>query len=256
MSLTAFAIRLIGSRLLVGQTWAEDRIVNSPVDPLAQWNQSATDGTMKPTIAIYSGDRQLLVGGKQSQGGVPRLDLVFDIVMPAIRVDVGGGIQLETSQSGGAAANDFVARQVDAALRFGPEPWLELWNIFVVGIAEVRSRNLLMELDQGVQAALMEVTYTLNTLPDPGFGIPLFGGWQKLVTAMEADAAVAPLAPLVSSMITEPAGLPAWRQIQAFLGASDPAIRNSGLAPQDSTETGEAAVLSDIDLTPDVPGSV
>ncbi|KFL31734.1 hypothetical protein JP75_06615 [Devosia riboflavina] len=233
MSLVSFGLRLVASRLLRGRTWAGDRIYNSPVDPIAQWEAEADRGEQTACIALYSGKRVASVVGKATQGTGAVVELTFAVFLPPT-ITVGDGensLTLETSNTGGAVVIDFVGRQIEAAFRFGPQQWREIWDIFVVSILEVRSRPLLYEVDKTVQIPCVEVTWDLKVIPDPDFGVAMLPGWQKLHDAMLADEDYAPLAPLMLSAISAPQELADWQKVQAALGMSAPAVHSFGITP-------------------------
>lgn len=253
MSLVSFGLRLVVSRLLRGQTWAGNRIYNSPIDPLAEWENGVEIGQRQPCIAIYTGQREATVVGKATQGKLATIDLVFDIFVPPTLVVAAPAdgetpaITLETSNTGGAMVIDLMARQIDAAFKFGPEPWKSIWDIFVVSVRSVRSRPLLYEVDKTVQIPCVEITYSLECIPDPDFGVDLLPGWAMLKAAMLADPDYAASASLLDTLISGPQGLPDWRKAQAALGLSDAAIRSLGVV--DESEDGDPALLETIVLT-------
>lgn len=255
MSLVSFGLRLTASRLVRGQTWAGDLIFNSPIDPVAEWQEVVVPGQGQPCIAIYTGQREATVVGKATQGQSASIDLVFNIFLPPTLVlaapadgDV-PAITLETSNTGAAMVIDMMARQIEAAFRFGPDPWRTIWNIFVVRVKGVRSRPLLYQIDKTVQIPCVEVTYSLECIPDPDFGVALLPGWAMLKAAMLNDPDYAASAPLLDTLISGPLGLPGWRKAQAALGIGTTAFRALGTAPADHTEVSEPAVLTDVVLT-------
>lgn len=255
MSLVAFGLRLVVSRLLRGQTWADHRISNSPVDPLADWQEGAEPGQSQPSLAIYTVRRKALVTGKATQGKSATIDLIVNIFLPptvVVAAPAEGSnpeITLETSNTGGAMVMDLIGRQIDAAFRFGPAQWREIWDIFVIRVESVESRPLLYEIDKTVQIPCVELTYSLEVIPDPDFGVPLLPGWAKLRAAMAGDADYAASAPLLDALISSPTGLPSWRAAQAALGLSGAALRSIGIGPADPTEDGEPAVLESVVLS-------
>lgn len=254
MSLVPLALRIITTRMLAGQTWAGSNIYDSPVDPVQGPLEEAYEPG-QPWIAVYVSDADATVEGRETQGREIAIDLAIYAFMPLAAFDAGDGVKLSTRDEGGAAALDILGRQVQSAMRFGPSPWVDLWTKFVLSIGQIKSRPVLMQLETGTAVQCREILISLSAIPDPKFGVPVYGYWQELFTAMSTDAAAAPLVPILSGLITDPAGLPDWRQAMALLDASYPAMRTSGLAPQDPTQlTDDAAVLGDIELLgPDDP---
>ena len=247
MSLVSLALRLVTARMLAGQTWAESHIFDSPVDPI----DAATSGGVLPDapwLAIYTGDVTTQIPGKQTQGAEHSIDLMIYSYLPPADFAIDGGLTISARTEGGAAALDILGRQIEAALRFGAQPWTDIWQRLVVSIESSKSRPVLIELEKGPTIQCREVVYTINTVPDPNFGVPLYGGWAMLKDAMDGDAASAPIAGLFAALIAGPADLPSWQQAEAMLGASYAAVRAAGLTPQGETETGEPHVLAGIVL--------
>lgn len=231
MSLVAFALRLVASRLLRGQTWADDQIYNSPIDPVAQWQAVAGVGEAKPCIAIYTGKRDADVTGKMTQGTAATVDMTFAIFLPPSVALNDGELTVETTNTGGAMVIDFMARQIEAAFRFGPQPWKQVWDILVLQVLGVSSRPLLYEIDKAVQIPCVEVTFRFKTCPDPDFGASMRPGWQALYDAMLADPDYASTADLLKGAIETPQSLSAWRAAQAALGSSDAALATLAITP-------------------------
>lgn len=254
MSLVSFAIRLIVSRLLRGQTWAGSRIYNSPVDPVAEWQASGADAGGEVCIALYSGRASRAVVGKAAQGRDSTIDLIANVFVPPSVMSLGRDengdpiVELTTTNTGAAMAMDMVGRQIDRAFQLAPAPWKPLWDKFVVSIEEIQSRPLLYEIEKTVQIPCIEITYRLKCIGDPPFGAVL-PYWKELLDAMSGDADYAPLANSVEALIAGSPDVAGWRQLQATLGLSDVAARSLGITPIDDTETGEPAVLSNITLT-------
>ncbi len=249
MSLVSFGLRLAVCRLLAGRTWAEERVVNSPIDPLS--NVLRDDDTKavdpRPLIAVFTNDEKGSNEGLDVGGRPGTLDLVFFIYLPPDKIVVGeDDTEFEARDSGGAMALDLVWHQCRTALLFGPEPWRKVYEKFAHKITDVRSRPILIETEKGIRIPAKEVILTVDALPEPDVGKPLNPNWLALDTAMRADADAAPLADLIKAMIEEPGNLPSWQLERANLAVSEPAIRALGLAPVDLTETGEAAELDDI----------
>lgn len=243
MSLVSLALRLVASRLVKGQTWAGDMVFNSPVDPLEEWKARVGEGESLPCIAIYTGKRKAEVTGKATQGKHATIDLVFNVLLPPTPILVGDMLEMSTSNTGGATAMDLISRQVEAAFRFGPQPWRSVWDIFVLSVLDVESRPLLFQIEAGNQVPCLEVIYTLKTIPDPDFGVELLPGWQALKDAMSSDPDYADHAELIAGFITGPEGLPDWRKVQAALGLSDAAVRSIGISPADADQVEDPALL-------------
>ena len=104
--------------------------------------------------------------------------------------------------------------------------------------------------DKGRRQALLRAIYKVETIADPIPGTEPEGVWAELLAAMEADEELSDLArywrqPIAGTIVPE------WRQAQAVLGLTQAGIRGIGVAPQDETETAEAAVAAEIDVSMD-----
>lgn len=248
MSLVSFGLRLAVSRLIAGRTWAQERVLNSPVDPIEDVVRKDTDGSVdsRPLIAIFTNDEKGDNEGRDIGGRSGSLDLIFFIYLPPDKVLVDGDLELETRESGGAMALDLIWHQCRTALIHGAPVWRNVYERFVTRITAVRSRPILIETERGSRIPAKEVVLTMDVLPEPDTGTPLNPNWLALDAAMRADAAAGPLADLIKAMIEEPSNLASWQLDRANLAVSEAAIRALGLAPVDLTETGEAAELEDI----------
>lgn len=252
MSLVSFGLRLAVCRLLAGRTWAQERILNSPLDPVddvvRQDNSGAVDP--RPLIAVFTNDEKGNNEGRDIGGRPGSLDLIFFIYLPPDRVEIDDGeMVFETRTPGGAMALDLIWHQCRTALLFGPAAWREVYERFVNKVTDVRARPILIETEKGTRIPAKEVIVTLDVVPEPDLGKPLNPNWLALDTAMRADESAEPLADLIKAMIEQPSDLPSWQLERANLAVSEATIRALGLAPIDSTETGEAAELEEIEFS-------
>lgn len=243
MSIVGFATRLVAAQILRDNTWAERRIVDSPVDPLAEVLGSGG----KPVLALYTGDsvRVISAQGRQTQGAAQTIDLMVYVYVPPSEHELAPSF--DSTGQGAAVALDVIERQVDAAFRLGPAEWVAIWNKLVTVVERVRTRPVVIETERGVTIPTVEIVYTLSTVPEPDFGDELYGGWKLLDQALKADGGLRPLAPILADLMRAPAGLPDWRTVQANMGVNRDAMRAIGDAPFDDSEQGEPAVLQDAD---------
>lgn len=252
MSLVSFGLRLAACRLLAGQTWAQERILNSPLDPVddvvRQDNGGAVDP--RPLIAVFTNDEKGSNEGKDIGGRPGTLDLIFFIYLPPDRVEIDAGdMVFETRTPGGAMALDLIWHQCRMALLFGPTAWRAVYERFVNKVTDVRARPILIETEKGARIPAKEVVLTIDVVPEPDLGKPLNANWLALDAAMRADDSAAPLADLIKAMIEEPSNLASWQLERANLAVSVATIRALGLAPVDPTETGEPAELEEIEYS-------
>lgn len=248
MSLVSFGLRLAVCRLLAGQTWAEDRIYNSPLDPLTNVLPQ-DDGVVdpRPLIAVFTNDEKGDNEGRDIGGRTASLDLVFFIYLPPDKMSVEDGeVVFDTRLAGGAMALDLVWHQCRTALLLGASAWRDVYERLVIKITETRARPILIEAERGIRIPAKEVIVSMMVIPEPDIGKPLNPGWQALDTAMRADEASEPLADLLKSMIETPADLTSWQLERANLAVSEATVRALGIAPVDTTEPDEAAELDEI----------
>ena len=109
--------------------------------------------------------------------------------------------------------------------------------------------------DKGRRQALLRAIYKVETIADPTPGADPEGVWAELLAAMEADEELSDLARYWRQLIAGTI-VPEWRQAQAVLGLTQAGIRGIGIAPQDETETAEAAPVAEIDISADDAGAV
>lgn len=253
MSLVGFAIRLAVQRLLVDRTWAGDRVLNSPIDPVTDLLEGEVKD--KPLIAVFTNDYEGDNEGRDIGGRTASMDLVLFTYLPAtvVRIDEGtGAIEFEARDAGGASALDMVAHQIRAALLFGAPAWRRVYEAMVVQITKVRARPILVELEKGLRLPARELVLSLKVLPEPDLGKPLGPHWATLHAAMQSDVNAGPLAELLRVMIERPADLASWQAAQANLAVSEATIRALGTAPLDTGELAEGPDLEQADLVGDI----
>jgi hypothetical protein len=249
MSLVAFAIRLSMTRALRGKTWAGDRVLNAPYEPI---QNILDDGApSKPLIAIYTGGIRHNPTGKEIVSDPARIELTWQIyVADTVNLDADGAtVPIIKGHAGAAAAIDFVYRQAVRVLMLDDGPWAKLFRRFVAHVEDIRSQPILMEVEPSLRIGVREFVWNVQAVGDPPLGQPAAYDWNDLLVLMEQTDELEELAPLVRSLIEEPAGLPDWRLAMAALGLSDEAARSgTGLPPQDDTETGDAAELGEVSI--------
>ncbi|TVR06633.1 MAG: hypothetical protein EA385_15045 [Salinarimonadaceae bacterium] len=255
MSMVSFALRLAVTRLLANRTWADGRILNSPVDPTDQILANAGE-QQRPMIAVYTNSEKVDdVGGRSLNGSRRQIDMMFFIYLSPSKVEVsedGNTVVFEARDAGGAAYLDLVTRQIHAALLFGEGPWRKVYEKLVVSVREAESKPILVEWESGLRIPAQEYRVQFETVGDPDHGVAAIGGWADLLAAMQDDPAAAPLHDMVKAAIESPSDLPSWRVAQAQMALTEGAIRSLGFAPADPTETGEAAELEDVEIDGEV----
>lgn len=254
MSLVAQALCITAQNLIKGQTWAGNDVLLQPVYPLEAVMKEGRDAA--PVIAVFAEHTKFDVEGRATQGRGARVELKFFVYnAPGTqRITIDGAevieITLDTETAG--LTLNAVARQIDAALHFGPDLWLECWNKMVLSIDDREIRYVLIEIEDGVKIPAAEIGYTLKAIPDPDFGGPLTVGWQKFDTALKATAEGTLVARLFETLITDPMGLPDWQLVKRNFGLTSEAIGTIGLGPYQGVTLpdGEVPPFTDHTVTP------
>ncbi len=254
MSLVSFAVRLIVCRALTGKTFAGNRVLNSPVEPL---EDLLADGAPAiPLIAVFTNNFKREGPGRDMTGDENTLGLTIQVLIPPT-VEV-AGIAFEARGAGAAALLDFVWRQVTRALVVETGTWAKLFARFVAQVKSVTVTPTLYELTEegrrGIRIPAHEFSLECRTVTEPMWGRPLANHWLELDTAMRAEPALVALADLVKEEIEQPDGMPDWRVLQAAFGMSDAAMLAAGLKPIDTEEEGEGPPISEIAVEP--PGII
>lgn len=260
MSMVGQAILISTEGVIKGATWAGDRLLQQPVDPIGQVLRDAGDEP-GPVIALYVESSDFDVVGRQSQGRKATVELKIFVYLGPGRVAIpkGEGGQDEyfyLDQSTPGLLLNLIGRQVDAAFH-GEGEWVQIWRKFASSISRRRVHYLLVEVENGVKIPTLEISYTLETIPDPDFGVPLTVAWSmlhaKLRTGGEEQLA---LAELLKAMIVAPEGLPSYRDIQNNLGLTPAALAAIGVGPVHpeavDPDTGQLPVLEGVNIVGEV----
>lgn len=206
MSLARLALRLATARALRGATLAADRVFDSAIDPID--HRISQDA--KPVIVIYTDDHEENAEGRAlGIGGNSSCDLVIEFAMV-------GSLTIDIPEQDGNAATtlavaetdetiefmlDLIERQIISALTTGRGPWPDLWRVFCFRILRRMSRRG-SSAESASRFAARQLTLTCDLLIDPEPGLPPAGAWADLLAAVAADPKMAPIGPLLRSMIT------------------------------------------------------
>lgn len=248
--LVPLALRIAVRKILLGNTFAQAAVFDSPLDPISTVLDQAS-ASERPIICIYTQEASNAPMGKDLGGQKGSIDLVILCYLAPARTEVADGIELETRESGAAMALDILGSQINRALRFGPQVWRAIYDKIVTKAEKVMARNVLVEVEGSVKIPTLEIIATLETIPEPTYGQPLYGVWSMQDTAMRADAELAGLANFIKALIEEPTPVTDWRYVQAQGAYSLGDVRAMGLAPVDATvtEAEEAAVLGQLETS-------
>ena len=217
---------------LRSETWAEDRVFDSDMTPLAE---AVLGQAAKPYIVCYTDIDSIAPVDPQARlyDGMNRdLTLTIEIgVASALRQMADDGtptgpiaIQFAATDEGMEFAVDLIESQVIAALIGQPKSrWGELFKIIVPRVTKMQSRRG-GQAERGIRFAARQVRLVLETLsePVPGF-VPPEGHFirQFINLAREMpQSGVIDAAAGIETMLYRTA-TPDWRQAQAFLGVTE-----------------------------------
>lgn len=240
MSLVALVSRIAFTKAIESKTSA-GHVLNAPKEPLDR----LADG--KAVIAAYTGAIKIDPLGRDLYGNAATsqtIELVVQMYLPPGNVVV-EGMELTMDDAGAGFGMDLLWRQVVDALADPVDPWADLYRSIVRSYIGMTSAPVLIETEKSIRIPCREVALNCTMISEPGFGVQLTTGWQRIDAALRADPETLPVADAIKAMIQRPSGLPSWRIYQAQMGWTDAEIRASGLAPADPTETDEAPVLTE-----------
>jgi hypothetical protein len=235
--LSDFAVRLIFQQAVRNRTWAQNNVMNQPIDPLTRImdeNQGVT-----PAIGVFSGEASHKVRGQDITGfedSKSTLTIAY-YCPPAAHVTLDGReIAVEANGPIGAFVLDMLMYQSRMALIAPDNVWGRLWPMFVTSIETVEVSPPFLELGAGDARVLTRaMIFDYCPLRDPPFGRPMTASWQALHDAMMDDPGLRALAPLLKTVIETPAISADWQYAMMQLGLSDASALNTGIAPLEPT---------------------
>ncbi|WP_395175512.1 hypothetical protein [Roseibium alexandrii] len=252
MSLVAQSLLTILRGVLTNRTWAENRILEQPIDPIDDVvGPRGRPG--KAVVAVYVEKVEGEPSGLETQRGMQEMTLrVITYVPPKLEVD-DNGAPLRFDHSGAGLALNLIARQVEVALHVGNETWVNLFRKFAVKIKKRNTRFLLVELEESVRIPTMEQTFEVCTVAEPEIGTPIYGAWIEFDVALRTTPPGSKMADLMKMVIENPIDLTGPEQLQATWNLSDAAFEATGLAPLATDANGEAIDgVNDIISSPDI----
>ncbi len=233
MSLVALAMRIATVRALTGATLAEARVYDSAIDPI---DQTITEDRA-PILVVLTDDDEATPDGRDIFNASRQIDLVIEVAV-ASRVTVANPdaeddeiqvIEIPHTDAGLEITINLIGRQIVRTLLSDQGPWANLWRRIVLSPSKITSKRGAGS-EKGVRFAARQLTITTETLSEPPTGAQAEGFWADFLTAMEADAAVSNLAPIIRAEIEGPS-LPDWRRFIADLGANPNTALALGFGP-------------------------
>jgi hypothetical protein len=232
MSLLRPIIRTCAVGALRDKTWAENRVYDSDLTPLAE----AVLGTAaKPYIVVYTDtDDRTPTGGAELYAGTTRqLQITVEIGVASAIHDPDQSdnivIRFSSADEGMEWACDIIESQTIAALFGDPHSdWGDLLKRFAPRVVRMPSRRG-GQSERGVKFAARRTTFVVSTIYDfaPGV-VPVPGSpvWDFLRLCRASQAlGVVDRASIVEQLLTETPNAD-WRIAQAYLGLDTQSIKN------------------------------
>jgi hypothetical protein len=229
MSLTAFAVRTCLWRALYGRTYAEARVHDSTVQPIADMLSSDP----RPFLIVSTDDDEGQVEGHRFSEAGRKLDVVIEIVVAAVH-NVGGSdepdyqLVIPATDDGFETTVNFIGRQVMRVMQADDSVWADLFRAFTPGDKRMTSKR---GAETKPRYAARQIVIACDTLCEPDFGEEASDEWARLIAAMQDDEILAPYAPLLAAEIRGEV-LPDWRRLQAALGTTRAGLFAVGLGSQ------------------------
>ena len=232
MSLLRPIIRTCAVGALRDRTWAENRVYDSDLTPLAE----AVLGTAaKPYIVVYTDtdDRTPAAVGEMYSGMTRQLQLTIEIGVASAIHDPDQSdnivIKFSSADEGMEWACDIIESQAIAALYGDPHSdWGDLLKRFAPRVVRMPSRRG-GQSERGIKFAARRTTFVIQPIGDfaPGV-VPVPGSpvWDFLRLCRASQAlGVVDRASIVEQLLTADANAD-WRIAQAYLGVDTQSIKN------------------------------
>ena len=223
MSLLRAIIRATAVAALREQTWAQERVADSSMTPIAQ---AVYGGPAKPYIVVYTDrdDISPVVAKAEMYNGQTRLlQLTLEIgVASAVRDPSGKlNMQIAATDEGMELACDITSHQALAALIGNPQSqWGDLFKQMarkVHRVLQVRGG----QSAQGVKYAARRIVLVMSTIFDAEPGVVLADNHpiNKFISMSHGNPylKVQDIANIIQPLLTT-VNAPSWRVAQGFLG--------------------------------------
>ncbi len=250
MSLTRFALRVSAVRAIRGQTLAGMNVLDS----MSQRIDNRISADRQAVISVYTDDQRDDVSGRGDIGSEnPVVDLILELAVSeattyTLEGETSEQVAIPQTDPAMEMLLDIIERQAISALTTGVGPWASIWRTIATNIRAKVSRRGVFD-EAGGRFAARQVTMSIETTLEPvkGSGFALSPGsvWQKFVDQLEADAGLAPIAPMVraelgSEVIAEP--MLAAAMLGVDLNVADDiglgSMQGGGEAPAELTDFG------------------
>ncbi|WP_336801802.1 hypothetical protein [Kaistia sp. MMO-174] len=231
MGITSLALQCLTVAALRGATLAGDAVQFGAIDAL-DVNAALL---AKPLIAVFLGEDDRTLQGRELVGGEHRVELLIQAFLPAeidITID-GSPLTISSRQGGADVIMSIVRRQIDAALAASDSDAASLWRILVAQIESTSAIPFLFQINDQVRVAANEASYMCRLgIFEPSFGKAVESDfWRAVIGTISEDPDLAPLAAWIEGEIRGPQELPSWRVAQADLGLTQEGREAIGIGP-------------------------
>lgn len=217
-------LRVIATKALLGNTFCEDRVLDSPLDPVDVIEKGAT-------ITIYTGESHAKPTDKSLMDVEWKIDFSIHMHLPAsVQVAIGN---VNTRNGGGEMLFDVLWRQILKSLYLLDNKWAQLWREAIISIDSLQARPFMVELDKGVRIPAREVIFAAQTLIEPPFGpVDPASWWGRVIALLDVDTDpdMVSLGQLLRAETEGVSNVSAAASLRAYLGLSDEEYAGIGLA--------------------------
>lgn len=256
MSIIRLAVRIAAVHALRDATLAEGRVYDSSTTPL----EATLREQPQPFLMVTTDAHERSVTERDLGHGEDTLELVIEAAIASrVTVQMPDGsavpsITIPNTDAGMELTLDLIEAQVGRALQYQGTEWSRVFGLLVPRITRRLSRRG-ASAEDGLRFAARQIVLTCDPLADPvpGEALPPGGAWAAFLAAVEADADLAALAPVLRLHI-EGAAAPTWQGIAALLGSSMTTVDAIGLAPLVLSNAGAAVEVEQITAEPEGPG--
>lgn len=223
-----FALRLAARRALTGATLADARIEDSAITAL----DALAKKQPEPFIVVSTDEQNVDLTGQDVTAGVRQVDLVFDIAVASRTTAEDNTIivAIPHTDAGLELSVNLITRQLMRAL-FEPNSggsWGKMFRRIISKVRRIQTRR--GAGTEGVRFAAAQIILSVDTIAEPAFGQQPEHVWAEFMTAVRADATIAPQADMIEAMIVG-AELPDWRKSISLLGIDDTVANAIGIFP-------------------------
>lgn len=244
MSLARLAMRIAAARAVRGTTLADARVYDSSIDPI----DIAVQENRQPFLVVYTDDHESEIAGRDLFYGEHTCDLVIEAAI-ASRVEIPGdvGIDIPHTDEGMELVLDIIEHQIMAALVRERTEWSRIWMKLVPRIRRRQSKRG-ASAEGGVRFAARQIILSCDLVEAPIDGISVLTAstWSDVLSVMESDTTLAPIADLLRATIEGPEAVAQWKRDANAVGITQAAANALAIG-------GEFVITGDMQGPPNDP---